>query len=274
MKGTIDAHAHCSELPGDQLTPYAKQNHLRYNLRELLTLMGENGVVQGLLLSPPGASGRPIPNTRIVDLCEKSMGRLYPILTVEPSRASVSATVRLARRLRGTAKGFKVLLGYYEAHPTDSVFSQLYDYAEAESLPVLFHTGDTATRNGSLANAHPLTLDPLANRRSGLKIVICHFGNPWISDCAELVYKHHNVHADVSGMFTVGAKYSARYFDVLARQLREAIYYVGSADKILFGTDYPIETHSAALKLVDALALDRRDTTKLLGDNARKLFSL
>lgn len=274
MSGPVDVHAHCSELPGDLLIPYAKRNGLRYSLGELLTMMGESGVEQGLLLSPPGPSGRPVPNSRIISLCSKSSNRLHPVLTVEPSRSSVSEVVRLARRLRGTVKGFKVLLGYYQVFAVDGVFDRLYDYAESEGLPVLFHTGDTATSSGSLRHAHPLTLDPLANRRQELRIVLCHFGNPWIADSAELLYKHRNVYADISGMFTTGAKYSARYLQVLARQVREAIYFVGSADKVMFGTDYPVETHSSALKFAASLKLDRGDSAKLLSDNARRLFSL
>jgi uncharacterized protein len=274
MTGTVDAHVHLSELPGDLLIPFAKKNGLRYTLRELLTFMGENGVEQGLLLSPPGAGGRPVPNTRIVDLCEKSSGRLHPVLTVEPTRAAVADAVGLARRLKRGVMGFKILLGYYEVFATASVYNQVYDYAESEGLPVLFHTGDTATSAGSLRHAHPLTLDPLANKRPDLKMVVCHFGNPWLADTAELLYKHQNVYADISGMFTIGAKYSQRYFESLAHQLSEAIYYVGSADKVLFGTDYPVETYSPALKLARSLRLPRGDERKVLGGNARRLFPL
>ena len=112
--------------------------------------------------------------------------------------------MRLARAQRGVVRGFKIWLGYRRVFARDEVFDPLYDYAEEHRLPVLFHTGDTASSAGSLVHAHPLTLDEVANEREGLKMVVCHMGNPWIADTAELLYKHSNVFADISGL-VVGA---------------------------------------------------------------------
>jgi predicted TIM-barrel fold metal-dependent hydrolase len=270
----FDIHSHCSNFKDDGLRLYARLNGLKYDLRELLECMDQAGIFGALLLSPPLKSGSAAPNSHILKLCDKSDGKLNPVLTVEPSQRSVEECKSVANKNKGFVKGFKIRLGYVPVYADDQVFQPLYDFAESEELPVMFHTGDTALQNGSLKHAHPLTLDALASNRSNLKIVICHFGNPWIMDAAELVYKHRNVYADISGLFTGGGKYSAKYLDSLVKRVSEAIYYAGDADKILFGTDYPVETHQDAVGFTERLPLDKEDLEKIFSKNAKKVFAL
>jgi len=166
-----------------------------------------------------------------------------------------------------------VRLGYVNDSAESPVFDRLYDYAESEGLPVLFHTGDTAFSTGDLARSHPLTLDGLANKREELIMILCHFGNPWFEDVAELIYKHPNVYADISGLMTGGA-YAVKYAEWLARKISEAVYFAAGAEKIIFGTDYPVTKHSETLALVKRLEVDERDKEKILHLNAERVFGL
>ncbi len=270
----VDVHAHCSNRPDDALIPYARMNGLKYDLAELLSKMKENRVEAGLLLSPPLEDGRPLPNEDVLKLCERSGGRLSPVLTVEPSQSSVVSAVRLARAHHASVKGFKIRLGYVPVFADDRVFDPLYEYAVGNALPVLYHSGDTATSSGSLVHAHPLTLDRLADRRPELRIVVCHMGNPWIMDTAELVYKHPNVYADLSGLVVGAGRYHDQYVGYLAARISEAIFYAGGVEKFLFGTDYPVQTHENSLRLVGLLGIEEDDVEKILGQNAKRLFSL
>ena len=77
---------------------------------------------------------------------------LSPVVTVEPTKKEAKAAVDFAEVNRKDVKGFKVRLGYVKASADSSVFNALYDYAEAEDLPVLFHTGDTASDTGTSPN--------------------------------------------------------------------------------------------------------------------------
>jgi uncharacterized protein len=274
MQDVIDAHIHLSERNDDSLRNYAENHGLRYDLDELLRLMREHGVVHGLLLSPPLEGGAPLPNERIMSLCRKSGGKLSPVITVEPTKKDVSAAIRLAKENRKEVKGFKIRLGYVKASAQSPVFNGVYDYAESEGLPVLFHTGDTASSTGDLANSHPLTLDRVANEREDLTIVLCHFGNPWFEDVAELIYKHPNVYADISGLTTGGGGYANRFSEWLAKKISNAIYFAGGAEKVIFGTDYPVTTYSDALELVKLMEIDEADKEMILLRNAKKVFKL
>ena len=274
MQKIIDAHLHLSERRDDALIRFARKNWLRYTLDELLTTMRRNKVVRGLLLSPPLQRGIPLPNDKVIGLCRRSDGLLAPVVTVEPTSKEVKAAVKLTEENRREVKAFKVRLGYIKASAESPVFSKLYDYAETEGLPVLFHTGDTAFSNGDLARSHPLTLDRLANEREELTIILCHFGNPWFEDVAELIYKHPNVYTDTSGLITGGSAYAEKYAEFLASKISEAVYFAGSADKVLFGTDYPVTKHSDALALVKRLELSERDKEKIMWRNAERVFPL
>lgn len=274
MHGIIDAHIHLSEREDDELVQFADRNGLSYTLDELLRTMRRYKVERGLLLSPPLRGGGPLPNEEIMKLCRRARGRLFPVVTVEPSAKETRAAIKLAEENRKEVKAFKVRLGYAKAFAQDPVFDRLYDYAESEGLPVLFHTGDTAASTGSLVHSHPLTLDALANAREELVIVLCHFGNPWLEDVAELIYKHPNVYADISGLTTGGGRYAGRYLDWLAQKVSGAVYFAGGAEKVIFGTDYPVTAYSDALTLVKRMEVDRRDREMILWRNAKRVFRL
>jgi predicted TIM-barrel fold metal-dependent hydrolase len=274
LQSMIDAHIHLSERKDDELNRYAERNGLAYTMGELLRLMARFRIEHGLLLSPPLRGGRPLPNEDLLKLCKKSDGRLSPVLTAEPSAREVSAAIKLAEQKRRQVRAFKIRLGYVEADAQSPVFQRLYDYAESAGIPLLFHTGDTATSTGSLARSYPLALDGLANEREDMVIVLCHFGNPWFEDVAELLYKHPNVYADISGLIAGGGRYAERYLDWLAKKISDAIYFAGGAEKIIFGTDYPVTTYSDALSLIERLEVDKRDKEMILGRNARRVYRL
>ena len=274
MRRIVDAHIHLSGRKDDALGRFAKMNSLAYTLDGLLGDMDRHQIETGLLLSPPLESGAPLPNDEVIGLCRKSHGRLHPVLTVEPSPKDVRAAIRLAEEHRREVKAFKVRLGYVKASATSPVFRPLYDFAESEKLPVLFHTGDTAFDDGELALSHPLTLDPLANKRDELTIVLCHFGNPWFEEVAELIYKHPKVYTDMSGLTTGGGAYPEKFASWLARKISDAVYFAGGPEKIIFGTDYPVTAYPDALDLVKRLDIEEGDREMILWRNAKTVFGL
>ena len=274
MPEIIDAHIHLSERQDDALVPFARTNNLAYSLTELLSTMQQNKIGKGLLLSPPMKESALFPNEDVIRLCRKSDGKLSPVVTVDPDTQKVKDALKLAGEERKEVKAFKVRLGYVNAPADSAIFDPLYSFAESEKLPVLFHTGDTAFSTGDLAQAHPLALDKLANKREELTMILCHFGNPWIDDVAEMIYKHPNVYADTSGLITGGREYADKYAKWLARKISEAVYFAGGAEKIIFGTDYPVTKHSDALDLIKRLEVEDPDKERILWRNATRVFRL
>jgi predicted TIM-barrel fold metal-dependent hydrolase len=89
-----------------------------------------------------------------------------------------------------------------------------------------------------------------------------------------LKYKHPNVYADTSGLVVGGSKYIGQYTDWLAERLSRAIYFASGADKVIFGSDYPVTHPSLAISLVKKLGIDTRDRRRILSENAKKVLRI
>jgi predicted TIM-barrel fold metal-dependent hydrolase len=62
--------------------------------------------------------------------------------------------------------------------------------------------------------------------------------------------------------------------DQCRQRLLQAIVAVGAVDRILYGSDWPLEELRVAAGLIEGLDLPAGDRSKILGENARRLFRL
>jgi uncharacterized protein len=103
----------------------------------------------------------------------------------------------------------------------------IYRAAEANGIPVMFHTGTSIFPGARNKYGDPMYLDDVAVDFPKMKILLAHGGRPlWMDTAFFLVRRHPNVYLDVSG---IPPKSLLRYFPRL-----EEI-----ASKTLFGTDWP-----------------------------------
>jgi uncharacterized protein len=209
-------------------------------------------------------------------LTKESGGRLRPVVTVDPTKGAdtVATTLERWERERELA-AVKLFPGYLPFYPHDPRLGPVYEFAHRRGVPVMIHQGDTMDRAGLVKFARPIEVDEVAVRYPDVRFVLCHFGNPWMEEAAELVYKNENVYTDTSGLL---ASPTAHYFEKMVercrRRLMNAIVTVGAPDRILYGSDWPLETIATAVGLVEGLDLPRSDRDAILGGNARRLFRL
>ena len=103
----------------------------------------------------------------------------------------------------------------------------IYRAAEANGIPVMFHTGTSVFPGARNKYGDPIYLDDVAVDFPGLKILMAHGGRPlWMDTAFFLVRRHPNVYLDISG---IPPKSLLRYFPRLDE----------IAAKTLFGTDWP-----------------------------------
>ena len=179
----------------------------------------------------------------------------------------------LADDLReGRVKGLKLYPGYEPFYPHDKRLKVVYDLAEEFDVPVMIHSGDTYSPKGKLKYAHPLEIDEVAVDHPNVKFVICHLGNPWLTDAMEVVYKNANVFADISGLIL--GEFTQAFEDYMSDEIEDVITYAGEPEKFLFGTDWPICSMRSYLEFVGRLELSARDRRLLLYENTRRLFKL
>jgi hypothetical protein len=180
----------------------------------------------------------------------------------------------LERRIRaGTVKGIKLYPGYEPFAPTDPDLADVYGVAARHSVPVLIHTGDTYAKGAKLKHAHPLVVDEVAVDYSDVDFVMCHAGNPWFVDAAEVLYKNDNVYADISGL--VLGEFSDEFEVYTRRRLREMIGYMGAADrKLMYGSDWPLVRMGPYVDFLERLELSDEARECVAWRTAAHLFRI
>jgi predicted TIM-barrel fold metal-dependent hydrolase len=271
----VDTHLHLSRWwPDPSHTWY--RTDLDYTVRGLLAEMDRAGIDQGIAIQIFEAPTAREAWDESRAALETSRGRLRPVVTVDPTQGpqTVSDAIALWEQ-QPEVVGIKLFPGYQAFYPHEKRVAPLYEFAHRRGLPVLIHQGDTLNPNGRLKYARPIEVDEVAVDYRDVKFVLCHFGNPWIDEAAEIVYKNENVYADTSGLL---AHPSAPHFERMVEQSRlrltQAIVAIGAVDRILYGSDWPLEDLRTAVGLVERLDLPEEDRAKILGENARRLFRL
>jgi uncharacterized protein len=271
----VDSHVHLSRWwPEIRRTGYRAD--LEYSVGGLLAEMDRSGIdfAIAIQLFQAPTEAEAIEEGRAQKA--ESRGRLFPVATVDPTKGADSVT-RLLDRMNAEPDlvGVKLFPGYLPFYPTDPRLDPVYEWAHRRRVPVLFHQGDTLDGRGLLKFARPLEIDEVAGRYRDVRFVLCHLGNPWIDEAAELVYKNANVYTDTSGLFPPP---TSRYFDRAVEKCRDRIYdaivLTGMPDRFLHGSDWPLEDLGVAAQQIEALDLPVEDRTAILGGNAQHLFGL
>src|SRR3954469_24330599 len=194
-------------------------------------------------------------NPFIVDYCNTDPKRLIPCGSLHPRHtnnvlADVENIVRLGIRL------IKIHPPHQLLYPNDYVHGVkeleiIYRAAEANEIPVMFHTGTSIFPGARNKYGDPMYVDDVAVDFPKLKILLAHGGRPlWMETAFFLVRRHPNVYLDISG---IPPKSLLKYFPRL-----EEI-----AGKTLFGTDWPGPgIPEIAQNLEDFRSLPLSDATK------------
>ena len=169
--------------------------------------------------------------------------------------------------------GFKIYLGYQPVYADDPLYHPVYELALKLGLTVVFHTGDTAVPTGRLRYSHPLTVDDAAVSFPDLRMVIAHFGNPWMLDAAEVAKKNDNVYIDLSGLAAgrVDVNGFTKKYCGYVEQLKTWLSYLDRWDKVMYGTDWPLVDPGTYMKLISSL-VPEEERERVFYDNALSAF--
>ncbi|MGB7124402.1 MAG: amidohydrolase family protein [Thermoplasmata archaeon] len=271
----VDTHLHLSRWWPD-LAHTAYRADLDFTVPGLLREMDANGIDFGIVIQICEAPSADEALEESRSTRDASGGRLRPVVTVDPTQGA--ARIRDALALWETDDqivGIKLFPGYLPFYPHDPRLAPLYEFAHRRNLPVLVHEGDTLNRKGLVKFARPIELDEVAVRYPDVRFVLCHFGNPWLDEAAEVVYKNENVYADTSGLLPhPSAAYFERMIALCRQRLLQTVVSIGSCDRVLYGSDWPLEELRLAVSLVDGLDLPASDRARMLGGTAARLFRL
>lgn len=203
----------------------------------------------------------------------KAIGIMDPVRTDADHFHRVETTLKA-----GQVVALKGYLGYLHYEPAHANYRRYYELAAKYRLPVMFHTGDTYSPMAKLKYAHPLGVDDVAVDHPDCRFVMCHVGNPWTTDAAEVIYKNMNVWADLSGLMVgddaLFASDEGRDAAAdLAHAVQRAIRYSERPNRFLYGTDWPLAPMPAYRDFVRELVPPELHEC-VFEENARLLFRL
>ena len=139
----------------------------------------------------------------------------------------------------------------------------IYRAAEANGIPIMFHTGTSIFPEARNRYGDPMYIDDVAVDFPKLKILLAHGGRPlWMDTSFFLLRRHKNVFLDISG---IPPKALLKYFP----RLKEI------AHKTLFGTDWPGPGVPEIKKNIDdfrALPLSESTKQQILSRNALEMW--
>lgn len=263
----IDAHVHLNNYHESTRRP------TKENVHTLFEQMAEVGIDHAVVIT-----------SYKVDLDRPSVEEVLELLTNDP-RVTVIEGLRwrgeartdlftLEERIRdGLVRGIKLYPGYDHYPINDPSLESVFRIASKYQVPVMVHTGDTYAKTAKVRMAHPLLLDDVAVDYPDVKFVMCHLGNPWFQDAAEVLYKNDNVYADISGL-TLG-EFSYEFERYVAMRLKDMITYMGDPGRqLMYGSDWPLVKMRPYLKLLDELNFKPEQLENIAWRTAARLFKI
>jgi hypothetical protein len=287
MSKVIDVHVHADFHDVGLQWQAQHISRVDFSPQGLLAEMAANGVEPVISL---GQESKQIEPYELSDQAVNPMGalgagndeplsRIIRVGGINPFRLGQEGLARIERALQShTLRGLKIYLGYYPLPPDDDVYKQVYKLAATYDVPVIFHTGDTYSKNAKVRFAHPLQIDDVAVDFRPVRFVLAHLGNPWTMDAAEVVYKNANVYADLSGFLIGDEAYfadpkNAKGIEQAMNRIRLAVDYVEDPGKFMYGSDWPLTPMRPYLALIKR-AIDSSHHERVFYANAKEVFKL
>ncbi len=170
-------------------------------------------------------------NQFVSDYSKADPSRLIPCGSIHP-RHTTNILADVEQILRLKIRMIKIHPPHQLLYPNDYLsgvkeLEIIYRAAEANGIPVMFHTGTSVFPGARNKYGDPIYVDDVAVDFPKLRILLAHGGRPlWMNTAFFLIRRHANVYLDISG---IPPKTLLKYFPRL-----EEI-----ASKTLFGTDWP-----------------------------------
>ncbi len=200
--------------------------------------------------------------TRINDFIKQSVdesdGMFTGFATLHQALSVHEIETELNRVEKLGLVGIKLHPDFQKFSIDDKSVYKIYEAAEGR-FPVLFHTGDFRFNY-----SNPARLAKVLSDFPRLVAIGAHFGgwSEWDDGIKQLAGKE-NIYVDTSSSF----------YSMTPEKALETIHAFG-ADKVLFGTDYPMWDVGDELEFFNKLSLTDKERGMILSENAVKLFGL
>lgn len=186
-------------------------------------------------------------------------------------------------------EGIKLYPGYQNIDISSSLLYPIIWTAARYQLPIAIHMGelhhccprDSINKCGNIKCeldnrkylSHPIQLLKLAKTFQGINFIASHLGNPFFETLKLIMKDCHNVYTDISGQFISGSyEDTSEYKEYIIKQIKSFIEIDGAIERIMFGTDFPIQSYKDSLKLISDLGLSKEKENMILSGNAKRIL--
>jgi predicted TIM-barrel fold metal-dependent hydrolase len=266
----IDCHVHLNNYYTEDAN---NRRPTEENVQKLLAAMAANGVDHAVVLT-----------SYKVNVDRPSVEQVLEMLAEDP-RTTVVEGLRwrsesrtdlfhMEERIRdGLVKGIKLYPGYDLYAINDPSLEAVFRIAAKHDVPVMIHCGDTYAKDAKVRQAHPLLVDDVAVDYPDVRFVICHLGNPWFQDTAEVLYKNDNVYADISGLTLGDFDYAFERY--LVSRVKDLIAYMGDpGSQLMYGSDWPLVEMGPYVRFLEGLDLSEDARDHVAWKTAAELFKI
>ena len=164
----------------------------------------------------------------------------------------------LARVRAMGLKGIKLHPDFQKVNLDDERLMKIYEIAEREHIPLIIHTGDYR-----YDYSHPRRMKEVLHAFPNLIVDSAHFGGWSIPDIALEYLEDEHCFMDCSSSSIILGK----------RRMRELIEIYG-ADRILFGSDFPMWSPTKEYEFVRSLGLSKLEYEKIFLRNAERFLNM
>lgn len=244
------------------------------SIEQLLAEMEGTGVDRAVILGQdthatpnPSFKSYTIKNDDLARMADKGRDRLIPFAGVDPN-AGPEGRRELKRAIKKLGmRGLKIHSSANSVYLNDrSKMYPLYAICEEYDAPILFHTGTTGLGDCDIKYSKPELLDEVGQEFPDLKMIMAHFGWPWMDVAIAVALRNPNIFLDISG-------WRPKYLpSALLPYMNGPLQ-----DRFLFGTDYPMMRHSDWMRDLDEYLkpkLKQGIADNLMKKNAKRLLGI
>lgn len=171
-----------------------------------------------------------------------------------------------------TDLGFKAVHVYphwFGVPINDRLYYPIYAKCAELGVPIGLQVGSQSMRSGAKLSGRPVLLDDVAFDFPELKILGLHIGTPWADEMTMLCRNHENV-------YIVADAHPPRQWEPELLDYIQEVEWTNKdgSQKVLWGTDWPVQRPADSLAEVRQLGLQPEIEARLLGQNAVEVLGL
>jgi predicted TIM-barrel fold metal-dependent hydrolase len=276
----IDVHVHLSDQASIEARGARAQQMARYFGRERKPVsideMADQYRARNMMAAIMNTTDQtvtgltPVPNSHVAEAVRKHPDVFLGFGAIDPWQGKVALDEVKQIRDLGLHGVGELNPARQKFFPSDTRFYPIWEEAQKQKLPILFHTGMAGAGAGTpggmgfkLKYTQPIHLDDVAADFPELIIIGAHPSWPWQEEALAIARHKANYYIDLSG-------WAPKYFP------RELVQHTNSIlqDKVLFGSDWPSIGVERWLEEFERIELKPEVRQKVMLENAKKIFHL